>query len=446
VTTLLPDWLKKLFNRRIGVLLLLGFASGLPLELTGGTLQLWLADEGIDLSLLAAGGLVPGFSAVGRLPRMAQITGIDLTTIALFSLVGLPYVLKVLWAPLLDRFVPPWLGRRRGWMLLTQLATIGGLLGMAASPPSVAPWLLAAFALLVAVASASQDIVLDAYRTDVLHDRERGFGAAVFVMGYRVAMLTAGGVAAVLGDHVGWSAAYLAMAAVMGVGILGTLVAPPPAFVDRPPRTLADAVVAPLRELFSRKAALWIVLAVILYKFGDAFAGTLFSAFLKKELGFSPTDIGIVRKSVGFASVMGGMLLGGLLMARLGLYRALLLFGVLQAASNGVFMALAEAGHDYPLMVASVAVENVTGGMGTAAFVAFLMALCDHRFTATQYALLSAVAALGRVVIGPLAGPAVEAMGWTAFFALTIAVALPGLALLVMLRRTIRGLEHDPTS
>ena len=444
MSDLAPTWLRRLFNRRIGVLLLLGFASGLPLELTGGTLQLWLADDGLDLTALAAAGLLPLGPSASRLPGLEHVTGIDLTVIALFSLVGLPYLLKVLWAPLMDRFVPPWLGRRRGWMLLTQLTLIAGLVGMATTPPSTAPLLLALFALLVAFASASQDVVLDAYRTDVLHDRERGFGAAVFVMGYRLAMLTAGGVAAVLGDAIGWSTAYLAMAALIGVGLLGTLIAPPPPDVARPPRTLTEAVVAPLREFLTRPAALAILLAIVLYKFGDAFAGTLFSAFLKKELGFSATDIGLVRKSVGFVTTMGGMLAGGVLMARLGLYRSLIVFGLLQAGSNVMLMVLAEAGHDYPLMVATIAVENVTAGMGTAAFVAFLMALCDHRFTATQYALLSALSSLGRVLIGPLAGPAVEAMGWTAFFGLTVAIAAPGLGLLVMLRRNIRALESDP--
>ncbi|TNF31425.1 MAG: MFS transporter [Deltaproteobacteria bacterium] len=433
-------------NRRIGVLLVLGFASGLPLELTGGTLQLWFADQGVDLTALATSGLVPFAPGQATLPGMDQVTGIDLTTIALLNLIGIAYLLKVLWAPALDRFTPPFLGRRRGWALITQVAVAAGLVGMALTSPATGPAAVAIFALVVAFASASQDIVLDAYKTDVLHDRERGFGAAVFVTGYRLAMMVAGGVCAVLADELGWSAAYLAMAGLMGVGILATLAAPVPEYAPKPPRSLGAAVVEPLVELFSRKAAIWILLAVVLYKVGDAFAAGLFTAFLKKELQFSPTEIGIVRKSVGFFATTGGILVAGIVMTRLGLWRSLLAFGVFQAASNVIFMVLAEAGHDYALMVTSVAVENVTSGMGTAAFVAFLMALCDHRYTATQYALLSSLAYLGRVVIAPLSGPAVEAVGWTSFFGLSIVAALPGLALLVVLRRNIRALEHDPGS
>ena len=409
--------IKKLFNRRIGVIMLLGFASGLPLELSGSTLKLWFADKGVDF-----------------------------TSIGLLSLIGMPYAFKALWAPVLDRYVPPFLGRRRGWMLITQVAVALGLIAMAGSSPTVAPGTLAAFAVFVAFASASQDIVLDAYRTDVLHDRERGFGAAVFVSGYRVAMLVAGAVSLIIADELGWSVAYLTMAAMMGVGALATLIAPPPEFAVKPPRTLARAVIDPLVELFTRPGALWLILAVFLFKLGDAFAGSLFGPFLRRALGFTPGEIGVVMKTVGFASVMGGMLIGGLLMARLGLLRSLVVFGVLQAASNLVFMVLAEAGHDYGLMVTSVAVENVTGGMGTAAFVALLMALCDHRYTATQYALLSAIAALGRIFIGPLAGMSVDPLGWTAFFAISAIVAVPGIVIIVLLRRNIHALEHDPES
>ncbi len=271
----LSQTLKKLLNRRIGVLLLLGFASGLPLELTGGTLQLWLADEGVDPTALQLGALLPFLPDAARIPGFARVVGLDLTTIALFTLVGLPYILKVFWSPLMDRFVPPFLGRRRGWMLVTQVALIGGLCGMALTSPMKGPLALAVFALFVAFASASQDVVIDAYSTDVLHEEERGFGAAVKVMGYRFAMLVAGGVAAIIGDVAGWPAAYLSMAGFMSVGVVATLLAPRPEITVAPPRTLATAVVEPLRELFSRRAALWVILAVVLYKFGDAFAGSL---------------------------------------------------------------------------------------------------------------------------------------------------------------------------
>jgi len=415
VTDALLDSFKKLLNRRIGVLLILGFASGLPLDLTGNTLKAWFTENGIDL-----------------------------TTIGLLSLIKLPYVLKALWSPLLDRFVPPFLGRRRGWMLVTQIAVVVGLVAMATSAPTSSPGPLWGFAVFVAFASASQDIVLDAYRTDVLHDRERGFGAAIFVAGYRVGMLVAGGFCWVIADEVGWPAAYMTMAALMGLGVVATFIAPRPEFTVKPPQSLGRAVVDPLLEFVRRKDAIWLLLAVFLFKLGDAFAGSLFTPFLLRGLQFTATEVGVTLKTVGFAAVMGGMLVGGLMMTRLGLWRSLLVFGVLQAVSNLFFMVLAEAGHDYSLMVAGVAIENVTGGMGTAAFVAFLMALCNNRFTATQYALLSALATLGQIAIGPYTGPIVESVGWTSFFAISGLVAVPGILLVALLRRTIHGLEHDP--
>ncbi len=440
-----PPLLSRLMNRRIGVILLLGFASGLPLELTGQTLQLWLA-EGVDKAALAMMALVPGAPDPAGLPRIAEVEGIDLSVIALFSLIGLPYVFKMLWAPLMDRYVPPLLGRRRGWMAVTQLLCAGALVGMALSSPRDSAWTLAFFALIVAFASASQDIVIDAYRTDVLTHEERGFGAAVFVMAYRLAMLVAGGIGAILGDQIGWSTTYLVMAAIMGVGLIGTWLAPPPAQVVKPPATLVAAVVDPLREFLSRRSALWLLVLIVLYKLADAFAASLFSAFLYKGCGFTPTEIGVVRKGVGFFAVMGGMFVGGIAMVRLGLYRSLMVFGVLMILTNLVFVALAEAGHDHTLMVASIIAENVAGGMGTAAFVALLMALCDTRFTATQYALLSALAALGRVIIGPLAGPAVESLGWSGFFIVSAALGVPTLLLLRWLRDVIHERDAPPSS
>ena len=313
---------------------------------------------------------------------------------------------------------------------------------MALFNPGDSPGALGLVALIAAFLSASQDIAVDAYRADVLRPRERGLGAAVSVGGYRLAMLVSGGLALILADRVGWSAMYLLMAAAMAIGVLGTLLGPEPETPASMPHSLSDAVVKPFLEFLTRPTAVLLLILIVLYKLGDAFAGSLTMAFLLKGPGFTLTEIGVVYKTVSLVTTIVGAVFGGTLLAGLGLYRALLLFGVLQAVSNLGFMALAAAGKSMPLMIGAVAFENFTGGMGTAAFVALLMALCDHRYTATQYALLSALSAIGRVFVGPVAGVMVERLGWQQFFFDTFIVALPGLGLLWMLRAQIWGLEE----
>jgi len=405
-------YLEILRSPRVAAVLLLGFSSGLPLALTGSTLQAWLT-----------------------------VSGVDIMTIAWFSWIGIPYLLKFLWSPLMDRYVPPFLGRRRGWMLLMQLALVMGIVGMAISPPKTNLWLLGCLALWVAFASASQDIVIDAYRTDLLPATERGMGAAVSVFGYRVAMLASGGLALILADQIGWRQTFFLMAALMGVGLATSLAAPEPAMRATPPRSLREAVVEPLRDLLSRPRALQLLALIVLYKFGDALAGTLTTAFLIRGVGFSLTDVGTINKVLGLASLLLGGLVGGLLLVRMSLTRALLLFGALQAISNLSFALLAWAGKSYPLLVFAVGFENLASGMGTAAFVAFAMALCNHSFSATQYALLSALASLGRILFGPVTGGLVEAMGWANFFVLTFVAALPGLWLVWHMREQIAAVE-----
>ncbi len=413
-------------DRNLAVILLLGFASGLPLALTGGTLQAWMTVEGVSLS-----------------------------TIGIFTLVGVPYTWKFLWSPLMDRFVPPFLGRRRGWLVITQLAIAALIAGMAFSSPKEDLAWIALLAVLLAFASASQDIVFDAYRTDVAKPEQRGLAAALTVVGYRVAMLTSGAAALVLVagsgliPALGWKNTYLVMACLMVVAAFVTLAGREPDVQVPPPRTLEEAVLLPLREYFSRPGA-WVLLAlVILYKLGDAFAGSLTTAFLLRGVGFPLDVVGYVNKGMGLAATIAGALFGGAIMVKLGLYRALMVFGVLQAVSNLGFMALAWAGKSYGMMVFAVGFENLTGGMGTAAFVALMMALCDRRFTATQYALISALSAFGRVYVGPAAGYATDpkqlGLAWTTFFFLTFLVALPGLALLAWKRATIEALDKPAT-
>jgi PAT family beta-lactamase induction signal transducer AmpG len=414
-------------SRRLAVILALGFSSGLPLALTGGTLQAWMTVEGVDLS-----------------------------TIGIFTLVGSPYIWKFLWAPAMDRFVPPFLGRRRGWLLVTQLALASGIAGMAFLSPRTDLAVIAWLALFVAFASASQDIVVDAYRTDVVSREERGPAGALSVVGYRLAMLASGALALVLVAGSGWIPAlgwrntYLLMAVLMGIGVVAAFWGEEPSGAPAAPKTLREAVVDPFREFFSRPGAVWILVLLVLYKLGDAFAGSLTTAFLLRGAGFSLEDVGYVNKAVGLVSTIVGVLFGGALMVRLGLYRALLGFGILQAVGILTFMWLALAGKSYPIMVLAVGMENLTGGMGTAAFVALLMALCDHRFTATQYALLSALASFGRVYVGPVAGYATDpkhlGLSWAVFFFCTFVAALPGILCVWLLRKEVERAEAASAS
>ncbi|MEW6445525.1 MAG: AmpG family muropeptide MFS transporter [Pseudomonadota bacterium] len=395
------------FSRRLLLMLPLGFASGLPLPLSSGTVQAWLTVEGIAI-----------------------------LTIGLFALTGLPYTLKFLWAPLVDRFVPLPAGRRRAWLLLTQTLLALVLAGLAQLDPHNHLLLIAGFALMIAFLSATQDIAFDALRTDILQPKERGLGAALSVTGYRLAMLVGGALALILGEHWGWSNTFLLMAALMVSSLAVTLMTPEPDGVHAP-RTLAEAVVGPLRAFFSRPEAWGLIVLVVLYKLGDAFAGSLTTAFLIRGAGFTPTDVGLVNKGFGLAATLIGAIAGGLWLMRLGLFRALMLFGILQAITNLGFFALALTGHNYPLMVLTVGLENLAGGMGTAAFVALLMGLCEVRYSATQFALLSALASLGRVFLGPVAGGVVEWLDWPLFFMLTFFAALPGLWWLNHLRPAV---------
>ncbi|WP_455245945.1 AmpG family muropeptide MFS transporter [Petrachloros mirabilis] len=393
-------------NRRVGIMLPLGFASGLPLALTAGTLQGWLTSVHLDLN-----------------------------TIGTFTLVGLPYTVKFLWAPLMDRITLPWLGRRRGWMLLMQIATAIGLALMGIVGPDQHPEWLGAIALGVAFLSASLDIVFDAYRTDVLLPPERGFGAAVWVNGYRLALLVASSGALILADQIGWRETYLVLAGLMGAGVVTVLLSPEPAVIGGAPKSMAEAIGLPLLELFRRPGIFGILGLIILYKIGDAMAGSLQTTFFMGELGFTASEVGYV-KGVGIFATLIGALAGGLAMTRLGLLRSLLLFGGFQALSNLSFMLLAWIGKSYLALAASIVVENVTGGMGTAAFVALVMSLCDHRYTATQFALLSSLEAFGRVFSGRPSADVVALVGWGEFFFLSFLIALPGLWL-VWLYRTL---------
>jgi PAT family beta-lactamase induction signal transducer AmpG len=391
-----------LCNRRMLLCLLTGFSSGLPLYVSLSLLQAWLHKAGMSLG-----------------------------EIGLFNLTGLPYVLKFLWAPLLDRYCPPFLGRRRGWAFPMQVALmlcIGlfGFLDPARSPGSVA-WL----ALCMAIFSATQDIALDAYRRELLADHELGLGTAMYVNAYRFSAFVPA-LALVLADHLAWSWVYVIVAAFMLVGILASLLAPQEPAQINPPRTLRDAVVLPFREFFVRKdlaTALLILLFMLLYKLGDTMAGALVTPFYL-SLEFTLTEVGSVAKAVAVPATAAGLLAGGVTIARIGINRALWLFGVGQMLSTLGFAVLARVGPDVWVLGSVVALEYLAGGLGTAAFVAFLARTTDRRFTATQYALFSALIAVPRTVVSASTGYLAEALGFGAFFVLCAALGIPGMLLL----------------
>ena len=407
-----PSLWQALGNRRIAAVLLLGLASGLPYNLTDATLQAWLKD-----------------------------TGVTNTTIGLLSLIGLAYTAKPLWAPLLDRFAMPFLGRRRGWILVFQIAIAAALAWMSLHGPEGGLLPFTALALVIAVLSASQDIVIDAWRTDLVSTTERGPAATAANLGYRASSYFAFSGALILADLYGWRTTYLVMAGCMLALTMTTLWAPEPAQRVAPPRTLSEAVTAPLQQMLGRDGMLILLAALVLYKVGDAFALKLFTPFLM-DVGFTKIEIGAVTKTLMLLASVTGAIAGGLWMVKLGLVRALLLFGLLQAIANLGYMVVALVGKDIPVMAAAVFVDNFVGAMGNTALVVFIMALCDARFSAFQYALFSAIAVLPRNVLGAPAGFLSDHIGWANFFAVTFFTALPGLAMVWWQRRRIAELEN----
>lgn len=394
----------------------LGYASGLPYLLTGATLSAWMTNAGVDLK-----------------------------TIGLFAFVRTPYTFKFLWAPLLDRFELPFLGRRKGWLFASQVLLAIAIAAMATANPATQPGGLAMLAVMVAFLAASQDIVADAYRTDVLPEHERATGAATFVMGYRIALLFSGALALVLSDHVSWRTVYFLMAGLMLVGAAVTLIAPEPTG-GRPPKTLRDAVVLPFLEYFSRRGAVLTLLFLVLYKVGDAIAGAMTTPFLLRHLEFTNTEVGLLNKTLGLVAAIVGGLIGGGLVAQVGLRRSLFAFGILQAATNLLFLALAMVGKSYWVLVVAIGADSISGGLGTAAFTAFLMSLCNRQFSATQYALLSALATVGSNSLGASSGFLVDAVGWPGFFLLTVAFAAPALVLLALLPKDLSAPREDPST
>jgi PAT family beta-lactamase induction signal transducer AmpG len=401
-----PGLLDVFRSRRMAILFVFGFSSGLPLFLTGQTLKAWMTSIHVDLS-----------------------------TIGTMSLLGLAYTLKVAWAPFIDRYRLPIfgrLGRRRGWVLALQLALIVAIGAMGMVDPIADPELLFGMAIVVAFLSASQDVVLDAYNADLLAPHQRAAGSAVYVLGYRVGMLVTGTIALIMADHLPWRVIYATMAALMAIGIVGTLFAEEPQIADAPPATLAAAIGRPFVELWRRYG--WRHLALLLgfaalYRFGDYFAQSLIMPFLHDGAGFSFTEIAVVHKTLALVGMaIGGFAAGGLV-PRFGLRRMLVAFGVFAAITNLLYAALAQAGHNLPLFCVAVVVDFAATAMGTAAFLAVFMSACSGGVSATQFALLTSASSIGERVFGPFADDVVRAVGYSGFFVTTVAMAIPGLVL-----------------
>ena len=382
------------------VAFLMGFSCGLPLLLTLGVLQAWMTEEGVDLAW-----------------------------VGMITLVQSPYSWKFLWAPVLDRFTPPLLGRRRGWLLTAQLALMVSIAALGGSDPVAHSGWMVASAVLVAFFSATQDIVVDAYRREDLADEELGLGSSLYIYGYRIGMWAASGGGLILADYIPFSQVYLIMAAGLIPGVLTTLLAPEPQVENGAPPSLAEAIWNPLVDFFRRDSAALILAFILLYKIGDTMAAAITTPFYL-ELGFSKSEIGAVVKLFGAWATIAGAVAGGMLMLRLGIQRSLWVFGVLQAVSTAGFAFLARIGYSLPALSGVIAFESVTGGMGTSAFVAFMASLTNKKFTATQYALLTSIMGLPRVLAAAPTGFAAQQVGWEWFFILCTLAAVPGMLLL----------------
>lgn len=401
-TTQNPSAFRIFGQPKMAILLLFGFSSGLPFYLTSKTLQAWMTTAHVDLA-----------------------------TIGFFSLVTLPYSLKFVWAPVMDRYIPPFLGRRRGWVLITQILLLLSIAAMALHDPARGLQMLAINAIAITFFSASQDISLDAYRTDVLQDREMGAGAAVFVLGYRIAMISTGALAFFLADRIQWPAVYLVLSTLLVVGIATTFIAPEPVLSDAPPKTLFEAVVLPFADFFQRVGprAVLVLLFIVVYKYSDSLAGSMTTPFLL-QAGFSQSEVGAVFLGVGVVATIAGVVVGGAMMGKVGINRALWLFVVFQGLSNLTYYGLSLSGKNHAFMVAAIITENFGLGLVSAGMTAYIMEMCNKRFTATQFALLSSLMAASRDILVAPAGKLVESTGWPGFFLITVAMAIPPLVLL----------------
>jgi len=392
--------LKVIFSGRMLVTFIMGFACGLPLLLTISLLQAWMKEEGVDLAM-----------------------------IGMISLVGLPYTVKFLWAPFLDRYIPPFLGRRRGWLISAQALLVLSVAGLAFTEPGGKPLYVVIAAMLVTFFSATQDIIVDAFRRESLSDQELGLGSSLYVNGYRMGMLLASGGGFIMADALSFKAVYLIMAACLLPCMLATIFSSEPEITAGNPKTMREAVIDPLVEYFSRSGAIWILAFILFYKIGDTMASSMTTPFYL-DIGFSKTEIGAVVKLFGFWATLGGSLAGGLIMLYIGINRSLWIFGFFQALSTAGFAVLARIGYSIPALSGVIAFENFSAGMGTAAYSAFMASITNKKFTATQYALLSSLMGVPRVIASAPTGFLAKNTGWELFFTACTLIAIPGMLLL----------------
>lgn len=397
----MTETMKKIFSLRMLSMLLVGYASGLPLLLIGSTLQAWMKDEGIDLG-----------------------------AIGLASLIGLPYVIKILWAPLLDRYKLPFFSRRKGWMILFQALMVICIFGLSLSNPKENIYVTCGWAFLVALFSASQDIVIDAYRREILPDEELGLGSSLYVTGYRLAMLVSGAFALYMADQIPWKNVFMWLSVFMAPAILFTLIAPAENKHIPVPANLKEAIVGPLAEFFKRRGAFVMLSFILLYKVGDSMASNMTTPFIL-DIGYTKTDIAAVAKTFGMIATIVGGIFGGTLMLRMNMKVSLIFFGILQAVSTLGFAILTHVPVSFVSLASVIAFENLASGMGTAAYAAYMASITNKQFTATQYALLTALMGVPRVILSSPTGYMAESLGWDMFFIVCTVVAIPGMLLLV---------------
>ncbi len=425
-------------DRRVLTILFLGFSSGLPLLLVFSTLSVWL-----------------------------KIEGVSLTAIGLFSLVRTPYTFKFLWAPVIDRVSLPVLtdlfGRRRSWALVTQVALMASIFGMASTSPAENPGMTALFALLVAFTSASQDIVIDAYRVEILENDEQGIGATAIVLGYRIGMLMAGAGALWLAAVFTWNQVYAIMGVFVAIGMATVFFAHEPAtgsslaaaeaeeeriaghlakglapWLARMLAWFYEGVIAPFRDFMGHSGWAAVLAFIALYKLGESYLGVMAGPFYI-AMGFSTVEIANVTKAFGLGATIAGGIIGGVLVHRFGIMRSLMICGVLQIAGTLMFVVQAKVGHSVPMLMVTITAENISSGMATTAFVAYLSSLCNQAYTATQYALLSSMMAFTRDVLSASAGWVADQVDWSVFFLISAAAAVPGLLVLAWLMK-----KHPP--
>jgi PAT family beta-lactamase induction signal transducer AmpG len=404
-------------DRRVAAMIFLGFASGLPFGVLADPLTAWLAEAGVTK-----------------------------TSIALFAWLSLPFGLKFLWAPLIDHVKLPLLsrrlGRRRGWIILTQLLLVGAVIGLGQTDPAIDLWRTALFSLIVAFLAASQDIALDAYRIEILAEDQLAAGSAIWTSGWRAAQVGGAAFGLIFADIFPWTVVFTGLAALMGVGIIAILINPEPDYTsaggglaEKGGPWISRAFVAPFAEFIAgRRGWLAILLLILLYKYGDAMLTVMKIPFFL-EMKFSKTEIAVVTKFFGIGAIIFGGILGGALLAKTGIMKGLLISGILMGASNLIFIAQALAGNSLAMLSVTIAVENVTTGMGTVAFVAYLSSLCSAAHTATQFALLTSFMAQSRTVMSSGAGWLADHMDWISFFTLTTLAAIPGILLLIWMMR-----------